>query len=167
MPNGNTYDPYAVPPNNLGMNTGGGNAPMSDLIAAFGSGGNPLTSAGIQFGGRALEGLAGLVGGPTWGEGKAKEVFGLAQNRLGQSVIDPDQYYADYLRSVAPMVNKQGEQISQRTGLDSGVAQGALWDAQVSPISKYMFEFGAMADRLQSQSDNALLSLMGSLTAGR
>lgn len=127
--------------------------------------GDVATGGLFTAGGALLGGLGQLMAGPSWGEKAAKETYGLAKNRLGQSVLEPDQYLADFMRSMAPMVSKEGMRISQRVGLDSGVAQGALWDAQTAPLAQYMFQMKSMADRLKAQNDNSLLALMGSLSA--
>ena len=91
----------------------------------------PATAAG----GSLLGGLAGLLAGPSESQKRSRDIFNLAQNRLGQSVLDPTQYLAQYSQSLAPMFNRQAEGINRRLGLDSGAAQSALARSQQSTLS--------------------------------
>lgn len=118
---------------------------------------NPLA----QFGGQALGGLAGLIAGPSESQKRARTTFDLAQNRLGQSVLDPSQYLAQYMQSMAPRFGQQAERIGSRLGLDSGLAQKALAGQQQSVLSGIMADLMRFNAQATAQQDLGLLQLMG------
>lgn len=125
---------------------------------------NPLLNAGLSFGGSLLSGLGNALF-PSWESKQKKKVFSMAQNRLGQNVLSPEQYLADYQRALAPRFNQQAEAMNRRLGLDSGVAQGELGFQMQFPLAQFMFEAKQQNDMLKAQRDSQLLQLMGSLTA--
>lgn len=152
-----------------GVGTGGGTDALSALLKALGGGGGlaglGLTGPGalLGLGGGVASGLAGLLRGKSSSQKSARKTFNLAQNRLGQNVIQPEQYLADFTRAMLPSWNKESAAITKRLGLDSGVAQGALAESRQSSIAEFMFKAKMMNDQLKSQSDNALLALMGNV----
>lgn len=149
-----------------GLGQQGGSADLTSLLGML-KGPNPLVSAGISAGGALLGGLAGLFKGESWGDKQAKNLYNMAQNRMGQSVLQPEQYLAEYMRSQAPRWNQQGEAIGRRLNLDSGVAQGEMINAQQPTIANFMLQAKQRGDELKFQNDNMLLSLMAQLTGGR
>ena len=136
---------------------------------AMGSGGGLFGLGDVATGGllgagtSLLGGLAGLLGGPSEGEKRQRKVFGLAQNRLGQDVLRPEQYMADYMRASAPRFNQQAETMNRRLNLDSGVAQGELQHSMQSDFAQFMLNAKMQNDQLKTQRDSMLLQLMGSL----
>lgn len=144
--------------------TAGGGALGAGASAAMMA--NPWLGAAIGFGVPLLQGLAGLVQGESWQSKNKKQVFKLMQNRLGQSVLDPSQYMNDMQRAMAPKLNRQGEAINKRLGLDSGVAQGELAYQASFPLMEYFAQAKMMDAQMRTQRDMALLQSMASLTQG-
>ena len=91
---------------------------------------------------------------------KYQKVFGLAQNRLGQSVLDPSQFLAQYMQSLAPQFSQQAESINRRLGLDSGVAQGELARGQQSTLSGILADLTRFNAQATANQDLGLLNLM-------
>jgi len=147
----------------------GGGGGMSDiwkfLSASGGSGFSPL-SMGMNFGGQLLGGIAGLLRGKSDSQKAAKSIYGLAKNRMGQNVIDPSQYMAEYMRSMLPEWNRSAQALDKRLGLDSGVAAGALAESRESSIANFLLQAKMMNDQLKSRNDQFYMSLMGDM-AGR
>ena len=151
---------------------GGGGGGLAGLLAGLGST-NPVT-AGLFAGGQSLlGGLGGLLTGPSAQERRQEEafkqgrqVFALAQNRLGQSVLDPNQYLAQYMQSLAPRFNRQAEAINARLGLDSGLAQKGLAAGRQSVEAGLFADISKLNAQLTSQQDQNLLGLMAQLTRG-
>lgn len=127
--------------------------------------GDVATGGLLGAGTTLLTGLAGLLGGKSDAEKRSEKTFNLAQNRLGQDVLHPDQYFADYFRAMAPRFNQQADSITRRLGLDAGVAQGELANSQQSSFAQFLLGAKQQNDILKSQRDNMLLQLMGSLGA--
>jgi len=125
--------------------------------------GDFATGSLISMGGNVLSGLAGLVSGESWGEKKGKQTYRMAENRLGQDVLHPDQYYADYMRGATEKVQQNKEDVAAKADLTGGQAVGAMWDAQVAPLANFMLQFKARNDELKANRDSKLLSLMGQL----
>jgi len=138
---------------------------LMKLLSMGGSGFNP-TDMAVGFGGQLLGGLGNLLRGRTDAQKNSKKVFDLAQNRLGQSVIEPEQFLAEYMRSMLPDWNNSAQALEKRLGLDSGVASGGLAMGRESDIAKFMLNAKLQDAQLKSRSDNMLLSLMGQM-AGR
>lgn len=143
---------------------------LSSLMQQMGGGGlfgmgDAATGGMFTLGGSVLGGLAGLFRGESEGSRKARRVFNLAQNRLGQSILDPDQYMMDYYRAMAPQWNRAGEDIGRRLGMDSGVARGAMIDRIQPSLAQMMFQLKSRNDELMSSRDSQLLQLMGGLTS--
>jgi hypothetical protein len=113
-----------------------------------------------QGAGAIIGGIGGLLSGPSESQKKARSVYGLAQNRLGQSVLDPSQYLAQYMRALAPQFNQQAEGINKRLGLDSGMAQGALAQGQQSTLSGILADLGKFNAQATANRDMGLLQLM-------
>lgn len=141
------------------------NNQSSDLQALLESlqGGTPW-GAIANVGGTLLSGLGSLFGGESPEEKRAKKTYSLAKNRLGQSVLEPEQYLADYMRALAPQQNRQAERINQRLGLDSGAAQTDLAFKMQAPIAQFLLNAKQQNDVLTSQNDNMLLQLMAGLS---
>ena len=170
------YNPFAQSGPNSGFNTGDmgyqmqyGGGPsrssgpgLGSLMGMFAKGPNPLVSAGISLGTSLLGGLGRLIGGNPERDYRMK-VANLAQNRLGQNVLDPQQYMADYMRSQAPRWNQQSAAIDQRLGLDSGAAQSERMGLMEGPLAQFMLQAKQQNDIMKSQRDQNLLSLMASL----
>lgn len=148
-----------------GFYSGGGGMDLGGLLGML-KGPNPLVQAGLMAGGELLSGISGLLKGESWGSKKAKEIYNMAQNRIGQSVIHPDQYLADYMRSQAPRWNQDNEAISRRLNLDSGVAQGERMAMMEPGIASFMLNAKQQADVMKSQNDNMLMNLMAQLSRG-
>ena len=147
--------------------SGAGADPLMALLGQLGKSnkglfglGDVATSGLLGFGGSLLGGLAGLVKGPSQAQKSAREVFNLAQNRMGQSVIDPDQYLADFMRMMGPRWNAEASAMDRRLGLDSGIAQGELARSRQSGISQFMLNAKKEADILKMQRDQSLMALM-------
>lgn len=170
------YDPnrsWAMP--EFGPQVGGSSDILS-LLKGLGFGGqqketgingflgSPLGGLVSSFGGQLLGGLGSLIGGKSQSQKSAKETYNLAKNRLGQNVLDPNQYMASYQQALAPQFNMQAEGINRRLGLDSGVAQAELGSRQQAPLAKFYLDTKVQNDQLKSQFDNQLLSLMGDLS---
>ena len=160
---------------NQGMYGSGGsssNDALSKLLAQFGGGGGlfglgDLASGGLLSAGGALfGGIAGLLGGKSDAEKRSEKVFNLAQNRMGQDVLHPEQYMADYRRATAGENNRQAERINQRLGLDSGAAQTDIAFRQQDSLAQFMLNSKMQADILKSKKDDMLLALMGGLSGG-
>lgn len=155
------------------MNVGGGGDLLS-ILQALGFGqketgingflGSPLGALTTGLGGKILGGLGSLIGGKSDAQKSAKDVYNLAKNRLGQNVLDPNQYMASFNQAMAPRFNQQADSINRRLGLDSGVAQAELGSAQQAPLAKFYLDTKIQNDQLKSQFDNQLLSLMGDLS---
>jgi len=155
---------------------GGGSSGPPDwfekFMQTFGKGGGLFglgdTATGGLFsaGSSLLGGLAGLLGGESWGEKQAKKVSNLAQNRLGQDVLQPEQYMAEYKRAMLPEMNRSAEALNRRLGLDSGAAQSDLMFKMQAPLAQFMLNAKMQNDQLKSQNDNMLLQLMGGLSRG-
>ena len=137
---------------------------LEQLLAQLGGGPNPWAMAGAQGAGMLFGGIADLLRGESPGEKRSKETFGLLKNRLGQDVLQPEQYLADYMRSLAPQFNRQAEGVNKRLGLDSGVAQGQMAANQQSTISSFMFNAKMRNDELKSRNDSLLMSIMAQLS---
>ena len=158
-----------------GLNTRGNMAGYDSLLAILeqyggGKSGGGLFGLGdmgtgmlMQFGGNLLQGFAGLLTGKSQPQKNAQKTFNLAQNRLGQDVIDPSQYLAEYMRTILPVMNKEAESLQKSVGLDSGVAQMSLANERESMLSKFLLQAKMQNDQWKMQNDNALLSLMGSV----
>lgn len=150
------------------MQSGGGPSNASSgpglgaMMGMFSKGMNPLLSAGLSFGTSLLGGLGSLIGGNPERDYRMK-VANLAQNRLGQNVLDPQQYMADYMRSQAPRWNQDNAAIDQRLGLDSGAAQSERMGLMEAPLAQFMLQAKQQNDVMKSQRDQNLLSLMASL----
>lgn len=142
--------------------------PFAQYLQAMGGMGPGLPmQLASAFGGPLLGAIGSLFQGESWGDKNAKKVSSMAENRLGQNVLDPQQYMSQYMRAMAPQLNQQGERIGQRLGLDSGVAQGEMAFQQQAPMAQFLLETGRLNDQLKAQRDTSLLSLMGSLSGGR
>ena len=143
--------------------------------------GDVATGGLFTAGGSLLGGLAGLFRGKSdleqlqedmlrqqmaaagQGSRMRQSAFNLAQNRLGQSVLEPEQYLADYMRSLTPTFNRQAEAVNKRLGLDSGVAQGELARSREFKIADWFWQMKAEGDRLRAVQDNSLIALMAQL----
>lgn len=146
----------------------GGTGDLLSLLKGLGFSANPVNpflSAGLDFGKNLLGGLGGLLFG---GQERARtnEIYNLAKNRLGQNVINPDQYLAQYQQTLAPRFNMQAEGINRRLGLDSGVAQAELGSQMQAPLAQFLLQAKQQNDILKNQNDNGLLQLMASLRRG-
>jgi hypothetical protein len=158
-------DPYMAI--GLGMPNISQDQTMTNLLKLMGGGGLAGGPVGalIGLGGGILGGIGSYLAG---GEQRAqrKKVFSLAENRLGQNILDPAQYLAQYQRAMVPEVNAMGEAMSQRTGLDSATAWGGLWDRLNSMTSKFYLEGKMRNDELKSQRDATMLNIMAQMTGG-
>lgn len=148
---------------------GNGQDAFQKLLAALGGGGglfglsDAATGGLLSFGSSLLGGLGGLLMGESEGEKRSRKTFNLAENRLGQNVLNPEQYLADFQRATAERFNQQAEGINRRLNLDSGVAQGALAESQQGTIADFLLNAKMQNDVLKSRNDNMLLQLMASL----
>ena len=154
MPNGQ----YQTPP----AQTGG--MDMAELAKMFQPGLLDLLAPGIgTFAGGLLGGLGSLLAGKSEGEKRQEKVFNLAENRLGQDVMDPNQFMADIQREFAPQVKRRGEQMEKRLGLDVGVASGELFSEMFEAMSSRMLGLKASAAQAKASRDAQLLGIMASL----
>lgn len=151
---------------------GNGNA-LQELMNALGASGGAFglgagpTGALFTAGSSLLSGIGDLIGGPSKSEKGANEIYNLAKNRLGQSVIDPDQYLSEYMRASRDRINAYGERLNRKFGLDSGTAQSDLFANMEGGIAQFMLGAKQQADVLKSQNDNALLALMANVNSMR
>lgn len=162
---GNTWSfPAAVNPlgGGSGGSSGGGGGGGMDWLQKMMGGAGSMSWAGPagMAGGALFGGLADLIGGPSQGEKDLEKVFSLAQNRMGQSVIDPSQYLAQYMRALAPQFNQQAEGINRRLDLDSGAAQGELARGQQSVLSGILADLSKFNAQATMNQDMGLLNLM-------
>jgi len=163
-------NPFGLDLYSGGGATGSGSIP--GVMGMLGGGGGlfglgDLATGGLfSFGSGLLGGLGSLFGGKSDSEKRADKVFSLAQNRLGQDVLNPDQYLADYMRTMAPKFNMQGETMNRRLGLDSGVAQGELAHMMDSELAGFLLNAKMQNDQLKSQRDDSLMNLMAMLGRG-
>ena len=157
------YDPGG---GGTGTYSGGGiNIPSLESILSKLPGATPWFANPLaQFGGSLLGGLSNLLSGPSQAQRSARSVFNLAQNRLGQSVLDPSQYLAQYMQALAPRFTQQSERIGSRLGLDSGLAQKALAGQQQSTLSGVLADLEKFNAQATANQDMGLLQLM--LNAG-
>jgi len=135
---------------------------LSNNKGLFGLG-DLATGGLLGMGSSLLVVLGGLLACKSDGEKRTEKTFNLAENRLGQDVLQPEQYLAEYMRAAAPKFNAQAEGINRRLGLDSGVAQGEMAHSMQSDLASFMLNAKMQNDQMKSQRDNMLLSLMGSL----
>lgn len=119
---------------------------------------NPL-AFGLNLGGDLLGGLTSWLGG-SGQRSRKKEVYNLAKNRMGMDVLHPDQYLAEYYRSMAPEFNKRAESVNSRLGLDSGVAQAEIGSSMESSLASFLLQAKQQNDVLKSQRNDQLLQLM-------
>lgn len=146
---------------NYGYNMGGGQQPSAGGGGSWLTNMNPLVGSSLlNMAGGLAGGLAGLFRGKSDSQKRSGQVFGLAQNRLGQSVLDPQQYLAQYMRSLAPKFNKQAEGIGKRLGLDAGVAQGEMARSQQSTLSGLLANLSKFNAQMSTQRDMNLLQIM-------
>lgn len=117
---------------------------------------NPA-AAGVIGG---LNMLGGLLQGDTFQEKQAKKVAGLAENRLGQNVLNPDQYLADFMRLFAERQKNVGEAVDKKFGLDSGTGASEMFKSTEPFLAQFMLQAKQRNDELTAQNDNMLLSLM-------
>jgi hypothetical protein len=117
----------------------------------------------MGFGSTLLGGLGSLLGGKSDAEKRSEKVFGMAQNRMGQNVLDPEQYMADYYRAMAPQFGRSAQRAETRLGLDSGAATSDLMYNMQAPLAQFMLNAKMENDKLKSQNDNMLMQIMASL----
>ena len=146
---------------------GGGGGEIFDLALAGGTALGDLATGGLfSAGSNLLGGLAGLLQGPTDQERRQEKVFNLAQNRLGQDVFDPSQFFSEFQRNIAPEVGRNAELINKRLGLDSGAAQAELFGRANEQLGQGLFDLRLQNEQLKSSRDNSLLALMAQLSQG-
>lgn len=104
--------------------------------------------------------LSGLFQGDTFQEKQAKKVAGLAENRLGQSVLHPEQYLADFMRVFTERQKNIGGRVDKQFGLDSGVGASELFKQTEPTLAQFMLQAKQRNDELTAQNDNVLLQLM-------
>ncbi len=168
----NPFQPRQTPQFSGGGQTGGGG--FEALLAALQGGAGAglfglgdVATGGLLSGGTALlGGLSGLLQGESAAEKRQGKVFNLAQNRLGQDVLNPDQYLADFMRLQQERAGQVGERVNRQFGLDAGVGQSEFLRSTEPAIAQFMLQAKQQADVLKSQNDNALLSLMAGLSRG-
>lgn len=150
---GQHFDPNLIPPQGgLGSGSAEFNFNLPGPV-------NPFITAGANAVGGLLGGLAGLFRGPSESQKRSRAIGDLALNRLGQSVLDPSQFLAQYAQSLAPQFNQQAESINRRLGLDSGLAQGALARHQQSTLSGILADLTRFNAQATAQQDLGLLNL--------
>lgn len=149
---------------------------ISSLLAMMGNNkglfglGDVATGGLFSAGGAFLGGLGRLLGGKSEQEkfagesrARAEQVFNLAQNRLGQNVIQPEQFLAEFKRSQAGENQRTAELINRQLGLDVGAAQTDIAAKSQSSIAQFLLQAKLRNAELKSRNDNFLLQLMGSL----
>jgi len=158
--------PAAQPPIPMGRqyrDSSGGNglAGLLGLFGGLGTGGMGfLPTLGLQFGGSLLKGLSGLLGGKSDAEKRAEQVFALAKNRLGQSVLEPEQFMAQYQRSLAPQFTQEREKFAKMAGIESPWAFGEYARNKESTLSGLLAKLNMLNAQLTTQKDLGLLSTM-------
>jgi hypothetical protein len=148
-----------------GGDQGGQGTGMEDMLKLLGNS-NPWTGAAYAGASALFGGLSSLLGGESDAEKRAKQTYNLAKNRLGQDVLDPTQYLADYKRSMVTDINATANSMAKRLNLDSGVAQGGIQEMIQPTLAKFMLEAQMQNDVMKSQNDNMLMQLMASLGRG-
>ena len=126
--------------------------------------GDTATGGLLSMGGALGAGIADLIGGKSDAQKTASKTYGLAENRLGQNVLNPDQYMADYMRARGPENARRSERLNERFGLDSGTAQSQLAFDMEGPLAQFMLNAKMTNDQMKSRNDNMLLSLMAGLS---
>lgn len=152
---------FQSPGGNFGFGGGQqqGGFDLSSLLGQLPGAMNPFAAVGAQLGGNLLSGLGSLLRGPTESQKRSRAVGNLAQNRLGQSVLDPSQFMAQYQQSLAPQFNRQAEGINRRLGLDSGLAQQSLARGQQSTLAGILARLTQFNAQATAQQDLGLLNL--------
>jgi hypothetical protein len=157
----------------IAMQGAGGNNDLLSILKGLGFSqptglagflGGPVGGLVTSLGGDILGGLGSLIGGKSQAQKSARDVYNLAKNRLGQNVLDPNQYMASFQQSMAPRFNQQADSINRRLGLDSGVAQAELGSQMQAPLAGFYLDTKVKNDQLKAQFDNQLLSLMGDVS---
>jgi hypothetical protein len=143
-----------------GYGDNGGGFDITELLKGIGGGAPWWAGPAAGAGASILGGLGGLFAGPSESQKKARSVYGLAQNRLGQSVMDPSQYMAQYAQSLAPMFNRQAEGINAKLGLDSGLAQQSMARGQQSTLSGILADLSKFNAQATANRDLGMLQLM-------
>lgn len=160
------YQSYSWLPSSTEANNAN---PLADLLKALQGGGlfglgSAATGGLLGLGTSLLGGIAGLLGGETEEQKRAKQVFAMAKNRLGQNPLNPDQYMADYMRASQARNSAVGTRLDKQFGLDSGVGASEQAFRMESPLAEFMLNAKMSNDQLKSQNDNMLLQLMSSLS---
>ena len=165
MPGTGSMNPYLYL-NKGGVQGNSGGQDWMEFLSKLGSGGGLFGLGDVATGGMfsagssLLGGLAGLLRGESKAEKRGNEVYNIAKNQMGQDVLDPDQYLAEYYRAIAPELNMIAEGANKRLGLDSGAAQGALAGQRQSLISRFYLDTLQQNAQLKSMRDQNLLALM-------
>ncbi len=113
--------------------------------------------------GGLLSGIGGLLKGPSEGEKAREKLRGLIENRLGQSAINPRQFYGDVLQRLVPRLTRRAGQIERRLGLDVGAAQGELLGDFFEQAQRQMFDIQRWAAQLNTQQEMAKLQMLSQL----
>ena len=147
-----------------GLNMGGSGqgGEFESFMKMFGQGqsflgmSNPAV-AGVSTG---LGMIGNFLQGETFQEKQAKKVAGLAENRLGQSVLNPDQYLSDFMRVFQERQNTIGQNVDEQFGLDTGVGASEMFKQTEPFLAQFMMQARQRNDELTASNDNMLLQLM-------
>ena len=126
--------------------------------------GDMATGGLLSMGSTALSGIASLIGGDSKAQKGAQNVYNLAKNRLGQNVLDPNQYMADYQRASRDRNQAVGSRLDKQFGLDSGVGASSMAYQMESPLAEFFLNMKTKNDQLKAQNDNALMSIMAQVS---
>ena len=162
-------NPYAQG-GGYGGTSGGGNY-LDQFLASgraskglFGLG-DVATGGLLGMGQSLLGGIAGMFSGPSEGEKKLSQTYGLLQNKLGSDVLNPDQYLADYYRQNSERWGQQDEARASRVGMDSFLFANAARGERDRDALNYYGGMQSQADMLKSQQDMNILRQMAGIGA--
>lgn len=149
---------------------GGSNNSLAELLSLLGNNkglfglGDVATGGLLSMGSTALGGIASLLGGKSDSQKSAQNVYNLAKNRIGQNVLDPSQYMADYQRASRDRNQAIGSRLDKQFGLDSGVGASSMAYQMEAPLAEFFLNMKTQNDKLKAQNDNALMAIMAQVS---
>lgn len=136
---------------------------LEQYLKLLGGGGNPLTGAAISAGEALLGQLASLLGGPSAGEKRKRETYGMAKGGLNKNMLDPQGMVQDVFNMMRPEMNRKAGDVNKRLGLDAGVAQGEMMNMFTENAQNQLFGLKLKQAEMNMNNRNMLLSIMASL----
>ncbi len=151
--------------------SGGGNPDIEALLKAiYGNKGgvNPFLNLATQAGGSILGALGGLFSGPSWQEKESKNLVGDLKSRIshGPQQANMGGYLGNVRKAINPYINQTAQNMANRVGLDSGVAQAEIGRATAAPMAEAAAGYQKDWDMQGRQEIMQLLQMLASLTSG-